>query len=120
MAALTSEIVPGLIAGGASCRMDADGAPKFRVGDKVRALNMNPTGHTRLPRYVRGKVGTIDRDHGVFAFPDTSVSGVHSDPQHVYSVRFEAKEVWGPKELQGASAREAIYIDLWDDYLDPA
>ena len=49
MAALTSEIVPGLVAGGASCRMDADVAPKFGVGDKVRAININPIGHTRLP-----------------------------------------------------------------------
>ncbi len=116
MAALTSEIVPGLVAGGASCRMDADVTPNFGVGDTVRAININPIGHTRLPRYIRGKVGTVARDHGVFAFPDTSVSGVHSDPQHVYSVRFEGEELWGAD----ANANSSLYIDMFDTYLEPA
>ena len=116
MPVLTSEMVPGLVAGGASCRMDADVAPNFKVGDKVRALNINPAGHTRLPRYVRSKTGTVARDHGVFAFPDTSVSGVHSDPQHVYSVRFEGEELWG----KDANANSSLYIDMFDNYLEPA
>jgi nitrile hydratase len=116
MPALTPEIVPGLVAGGASCRMDADVAPKFKVGDSVRARNINPATHTRLPRYVRGKVGKVVRDHGVFAFPDTSVSGTHSDPQHVYSVRFEAGELWGDDANRNAS----LYIDLFDTYLTKA
>jgi len=116
MPMLTSEIVPGLVAGGASCRMDADVAPKFKPGDRVTTININPLGHTRLPRYVRGKTGTVARDHGVFAFPDTSVSGVHSDPQHVYSVRFEGEELWG----QDANARSCLYIDMFDRYLEPA
>ena len=113
MPALTADMVPGLVAAGASCRMDADVAPRFRVGDTVTARNFNPVSHTRLPRYIRGKTGTIARDHGVFAFPDTSVSGVHSDPQHVYSVRFEAAELWG----EDANANSSLYIDLFDDYL---
>ena len=116
MPALTSEVVPGLVAGGASCRMDADVAPKFAVGDKVRAININPVTHTRLPRYVRGKTGTVTRDHGVFAFPDTSASGVLSDPQHVYSVRFEGEALWG----QDANPNSCLYIDLFDTYLVPA
>jgi nitrile hydratase len=116
MAALTSEIVPGLIAGGASCRMDADVAPTYSVGDKVRAMNINPAGHTRLPRYARGKVGTVTRDQGVFSFPDTSVSGVHSDPQHVYSVRFESEELWGAD----ANANSSLHIDMFENYLEPA
>ena len=86
------------------------------LGDKVTAININPVGHTRLPRYVRGKTGTVARDHGVFAFPDTSVSGVHSDPQHVYSVRFEGEELWG----KDANPKSCLYIDMFDTYLEPA
>lgn len=115
MPVLTSEMVPGLVAGGASCRMDADVSPNFKVGDNVRARNINPATHTRLPRYVRGKTGTVARDHGVFAFPDTSVSGVHSNPQHVYSVRFEGEELWG----NDANANSSLYIDMFDNYLEP-
>ena len=116
MPVLSSEMVPGLVAGGAPCRMDADVAPNFKVGDKVRARNVNPAGHTRLPRYIRGKTGTVSYDHGVFAFPDTSVSGVHSDPQHVYSVRFSGKELWG----DDTNANSCVYIELFDTYIKPA
>ena len=116
MPTLTPDIVPGLVAGGASCRMDTDVAPRFKVGDTVTARDINPLSHTRLPRYIRGRTGRIARDHGVFAFPDTSVSGVHSDPQHVYSVRFEGSDLWGSQ----ANANSSVYIDLFDDYLDSA
>ncbi len=117
MPTLTPEMVPGLVAAGASCRMDADVAPKFKVGDTVKARDINPVSHTRLPRYIRGRTGRITRDHGVFSFPDTSAaSGTHSDPQHVYSVRFEGSELWGA----GANANACVYIDLFDDYLDRA
>lgn len=90
--------------------------PRFEVGRQVRAKMINPIGHTRLPRYARGKSGTIDRDHGVHNFPDTSAHGLGPKRQHVYSVRFTARELWGPE----ASPRDLIYIDLWDDYLEPA
>ena len=116
MPLLTPDMVPGLVASGASCRMDADVAARYQVGDEVKAVNINPASHTRLPRYIRGKRGKIARDHGVFAFPDTSVSGVHSDPQHVYSVRFEGEELWGAD----ANVRTSVYIDLFDNYLEPA
>jgi nitrile hydratase len=75
---------------------------------------MQPLGHTRLPRYARGKVGEIDRDHGVYDFPDTSAHGLGPKRQHVYAVRFSAQELWGPE----ASPRDFIYLDLWDDYLE--
>ncbi len=117
MPLLTRDIVGGLVAGGASCRMDADVVPKFKAGDKVVTRNINPASHTRLPRYVRGKRGTITHDHGIFAFPDTSAdSGTHSDPQHVYSVRFEGEELWG----KDANANACLYIDMFDSYLEPA
>ena len=70
-------------------------APRFQVGQRVRARNMHPAGHTRLPRYARGKLGTIDRDHGVYVFPDTNAHFLGEKPQHVYSVRFAARELWG-------------------------
>jgi nitrile hydratase beta subunit len=91
-------------------------APSFKVGQRVRARNINPTGHTRLPRYARGKLGTVDRDHGVYVFPDTNAQFLGEKPQHVYSVRFAARELWGEQ----AAPRDSVYIDLWDDYLEPA
>ena len=91
-------------------------APRFKAGQQVRARNLNPVGHTRLPRYARGKVGTIHRDHGVFVFPDTRAHFRGDNPQHVYSVRFAARELWGAQ----ASEKDSVYLDMWDDYLDPA
>jgi nitrile hydratase len=90
--------------------------PRFKMGQRVRARNLNPTGHTRLPRYARGKVGKIDRDHGVYNFPDSSAEGRGAKRQHVYSVRFTGRELWGEQ----ASGRHFVYIDLWDDYLEKA
>ena len=99
-----------------AARLDDPVQPKFKAGDVVVARNMNPGGHTRIPRYVRGRRGVIDRDHGVFIFPDTHAAGLGRKPQHVYAVRFAARELWGPE----AHPRDAVYVDLWDDYLDPA
>lgn len=116
MPALPLEMVDGLLRAGASSRLPDCIAPRFKAGDAVGARNLNPLGHTRLPRYVRGRRGVVHIDHGVFAFNDTNAHGLGHKPQHVYSVRFEARELWGPQ----ASARDAVYIDLFDDYLDPA
>ena len=88
--------------------------PSFKVGQRVRARNINPTGHTRLPRYARGKAGVIMRDHGVYVFPDTNAHFQGENRQHVYSVRFTARELWG----DSASQRDSVYIDMWDDYLE--
>jgi len=113
--AVTADQVDGILATGHSTKVDADVEPKFTVGDAVRAKTINPLGHTRSPRYVRGRRGVIDRDHGVFVFPDTSAHGRGPSPQHVYSVRFAARELWGPE----AGPRDAVYVDLWDDHLEP-
>ena len=75
--------------------------------------NINPVGHTRLPRYARARRGIIACDYGVFIFPDSNAMGQGRKPQHLYSVRFSAEELWGSQ----ASARDAVYLDLWDDYL---
>jgi hypothetical protein len=117
MSLLTPDMVPTLVKTGASTRRAAEAvAPRFKAGDRVLARNMNPIGHTRLPRYVRGKRGVIHQDHGVFVFPDTSAHSGGEKPQHVYSVQFESRELWGPT----ADRRASLYIDLWEDYLEPA
>jgi nitrile hydratase beta subunit len=91
-------------------------AARFQSGQPVRARNINPVTHTRLPRYARGKSGTIERDHGVFVFMDTSAYSAGENPQHVYSVRFGARELWGDE----AAPHDAVYLDLFEDYLEPA
>jgi nitrile hydratase len=107
-----AEGVPELVKTGGSTRRDVKVAPKFKPGDKVRAININPAAHTRLPRYVRGKVGTIVRDHGVFVFPDSSAAFQGEKPQHVYNVAFEAAELWGE-----AVTKDQVHIDLFEDYI---
>jgi nitrile hydratase len=114
--AVTADKVPALVTRRNSARRDVAASPKFRVGQRVRARNINPTGHTRLPRYARGRTGVVVRDHGVFVFPDTNAEFAGEKPQHVYSVRFTARELWG----EHASPRDSVHLDMWDDYLDRA
>jgi len=114
--ALTAAMVPVTLGRGGPARRDAAVAPRFKVRQRVRARNIHPAGHTRLPRYARSKVGIIIRDHGVYVFPDTNALFQGEKPQHVYSVRFAARELWGEQ----ASPRDAVYIDMWDDYLERA
>jgi len=97
-------------------KADEDVPPRFNVGDRVRTVNINPIGHTRLPRYARDKRGVVTLDHGVWVFPDANGSGRGRKPQHCYSVSFQAGELWGTD----GGPRDAIYIDLWDDHLVPA
>lgn len=113
---LTAAEVPSMVEAGYPANRKVPATPHFRAGQQVRARNMNPVGHTRLPRYTRGKIGTIVRDYGVFEFPDTSAKGLGDKPQHVYSVRFAARELWGEQ----ASRYDSVCVDLWDDYLEPA
>ena len=86
---------------------------RFAVGDRVRTLNRHPSGHTREPRYLRGKVGTIRDYYGAQVFPDVKVQGVDVG-HHLYCVRFEADELWG----ESATRRAAVYADLWEPYLE--
>ena len=113
---LTADKVALMVAKGAPASRNTPATPTFRVGQAVRARTINPTGHTRLPRYARGRIGTIERDHGVFVFPDTNAHFLGEKPQHLYSVRFAASELWGPQ----ASPRDTVYVHLWDDHLEPA
>ena len=113
---LTAEKVQILIAKGVPASRDVAVTARFHSGERVRARNINPVGHTRLPRYARGKIGTIHQDHGVFVFPDTNALFFGEKPQHVYSVRFAVRELWGEQ----AALQDSVYVDLWDDYLEPA
>jgi nitrile hydratase len=113
---LTVDMVPSMRRSGALASRDIAVVPRFQAGQRVHTRNINPTGHTRLPRYARDKHGTVERDHGVYVFPDTNAHSPDEKPQHVYSVRFTARELWGEQ----ASPRDSVYIDLWDDYLEPA
>jgi nitrile hydratase subunit beta len=100
---------------GASTRMPAQGEPKFKPGQPVRTRNHHPSGHTRLPRYLRGKQGVVDRVFDSFVFPDTNSRREGENPQYVYSVRFEAQEVWG---AETSEPNETIYFDCWESYLE--
>ena len=111
-----AEGVPALIARGNPVKRDVAVAARFHVGQRVRGRNINPVTHTRLPRYARGKIGTIERDHGVFLFADSNAHFQGEKPQHLYSVRFTARELWGEQ----AAPRDAVYVNLWDDHLEPA
>ena len=111
------DVVATLQKGGSAKRDEAGVGPaKFNAGDRVITRNINPPTHTRVPRYVRGRAGVIDRVHGVFVFPDTNAKSADEKPQWLYAVRFEGQELWGPDAEAGA----CVYVDLWDDYLDPA
>ena len=90
--------------------------PRYKAGQRVLVRNLNPIGHTRLPRYLRGKHGKIVRDHGAFNLQDTDADGysLGERPQHVYTVRFEGVDLWGPQ----GGVRDCVFADLWEDYIE--
>ncbi|MBC7281180.1 nitrile hydratase subunit beta [Hoeflea sp.] len=108
--------VPRVLARGGPCNRAVAEAPKFRAGDRVRTINEHPTGHTRLPRYARGRLGAIEAVREGFVFPDTNAHGKGENPQHVYTVCFDGQELWG----QGADPALTVSIDAWESYLEPA
>ena len=110
---LSAEMVPAILAKGGPATRLSNTRARFQPGDRVRARNINPQGHTRLPRYARGKTGEIVRVHGTHVFPDSSAQGLGDDPQWLCTVRFSAKELWG-KETP-----DHVHIDLWEPYLEP-
>ncbi len=92
----------------------AQAPAKFKAGDRVRAKNINPVTHTRLPRYVRGHVGVIERDHGCHVFPDTASQGRRRNPQWLYTVVFDGAELWGAD----ADPTVKVSIDAFEPYLE--
>jgi nitrile hydratase len=113
---VTADTVMSIITATGSYRRDVTPRPRFTAGDQVRARNINPEGHTRLPRYVRGHLGTVTRDHGAHVFPDSNARRAGEAPQYLYSVRFTARELWG----EAANQADQVSLDLWEDYLAPA
>jgi len=112
---LPPEVVPAIVQQGIpASRNTGRSTPRFKPKDRVRARNLNPSGHTRLPRYVRGKQGVIDGVYGTFVYPDTNAHDGGEQPQPLYRVRFDAGALWGPT----AVGRDSLYIDLWEDYLE--
>jgi nitrile hydratase len=92
----------------------APGPARFKVGDRVRAKNIHPMTHTRLPRYARGHVGVVERLHGAHVFPDSAVAGRGEDPQWLYTVRFDAQELWGAD----ADPKLKVSIEAFEPYLE--
>jgi nitrile hydratase subunit beta len=94
---------------------EAPAPPKFRPGDRVRAKNIHPLTHTRLPRYVRGHVSVVERDHGCHVFPDSAAIGAGENPQWLYTVVFDGRELWGPD----TDPTIKVSIDAFEPYLEP-
>jgi nitrile hydratase beta subunit len=95
---------------------DSTAPPRFKIGDPVLTKVDHRRGHTRLPRYARGRRGVVAAQRGVNVFPDTNAHGLGEHPQHLYSVCFTAIELWGP----AAEPNQVVHIDLWESYLQPA
>ena len=111
---LRAEDVASTLARGGPASRPSPRPARFAVGDRVRTLNVHPRGHTRLPRYARGRLGTVDRVHGTHVFPDSNAVFAGEDPQWLYTVRFTAAELWGRDE------RQTVSIDAFEPYLEPA
>jgi nitrile hydratase subunit beta len=92
------------------------GESRFKPGDRVRTRNINPLGHTRLPRYARGKEGRVEAIRGCHVFPDSKAAGKGDDPQWLYTVAFDARELWGAE----ADPSLSVSIDAFEPYLEAA
>jgi len=112
---LTAEVVQAGMTRSSFFRQQ-QGPARFKPGDKVRTKNINPQTHTRLPRYARDKVGTVELIHGCHAFPDSVATDKGDDPQWLYTVVFDGAEIWGAD----ADPTLTISIDAFEPYLEPA
>jgi len=101
---------------GGPTERETNTAAKFKPGERVRTKNINPPTHTRLPRYVRGRVGVIERVVGFHVFPDSNATGAGENPQWLYTVRFDGRELWGEE----GDPTVSVSIDAWEPYLEPA
>ena len=109
---LAADQVPAAMAQRGSTRRAPQGPALFQIGDRVRAKNIHPRSHTRLPRYCRDKPGTISAVHGAHVFADANALGHGDDPQWLYTVRFAARDLWGAD-----TTAAAVYVDCWEPYL---
>jgi len=113
---LSSDDVLNVLHRGGPTERDTNTKASFKPGDKVRAKNINPLTHTRLPRYVRGHVGMVERVVGCHVFPDSNATGAGENPQWLYTVRFDGAELWG---VDGDPTTQ-VSVDAWEPYLEPA
>jgi nitrile hydratase subunit beta len=113
---LAAADVPATLGRGGPTVREARRPARFAVGDRVRARNVHPPTHTRLPRYVRGHVGTVELVHGCHVFPDTHAHFEGEAPQWLYTVRFDARELWG----EDADPTVRVSTDAFEPYLEPA
>ena len=90
-----------------------DAEPAFRAGERVRARNMSPPGHTRLPGYLRGHAGVVDVIQPAHVLPDTNAHFEGENPQYVYTVRFDSRELWGAE-----AESFAVTAELYESYLE--
>jgi len=108
--------VPAVLAKGTNVERPATVPPRFAEGQRVRTRAGHVDHHTRLPAYVRGKVGTIAHRHGMHVFADAHAQGVGEQPQWLYTVAFDGEDLWGPGSEPGLS----VSVDAWESYLEPA
>jgi nitrile hydratase subunit beta len=113
---LAAEDVPSVLANGSPFDREIDTPARFAVGDAVLTRNINPTGHTRLPRYARAKRGVVERIHGAYVLPDTNAHGEGESPEWLHTVAFTGTELWG----QDVDPTLVSSIDAWESYLEPA
>ena len=106
---------PQMESGGAGNLRSVDKEPAFKAGDRVRVADLHPDGHTRVPRYVRRRTGTVTAVLPAQVFPDSAAHFLGENAQHLYSVRFDSRELWG-EDAEPFS----LSIDLFDEYLEPA
>jgi nitrile hydratase subunit beta len=106
---------PDYTATGPGSLRQIDDPPRFKVGEQVRAKDIHPSGHTRLPRYVRGRVGTVERLQPGAVLPDTNAHFMGENAQHCYQVAFSSTDLWGSE-----AETFALHIDLFESYLEPA
>jgi nitrile hydratase len=111
---LMAERVATMLASGGPTERAATAPQRFQIGERVRARNIHPMGHTRLPRYVRGHAGRVTHVHGAHVLPDSNAAGLGEDPQWLYTVRFEARELWG----EAADHTASVSVDAWETYLE--
>ena len=109
-----TETLKQLIPNGMDPRRESDAEPRFKVGDSVRVKADASTTHTRRAGYVRGHVGEVTAAHGTYVYPDTNAVGLGENPEHLYTVKFTAEELWGP---DAGSTNTVVHVDLWEPYL---
>lgn len=108
--------VAAVLARGGPCDRAVETPARFKAGDRVRTRNFHPREHTRLPRYARGKLGLVEAVRGGFVFPDTNAHGKGENPQWVYTVVFDGREIWGEE----SGPELTVSVDAWESYLEPA